>query len=205
MISLVWNLNLKRKVPKVKRFNFVLVALFLIVALAYSANTDRFYQGTVTDPVYETYTQVTYRWVYTVPTVATDQMHSPAIFIGDMNDNDGMVAALVNAASDVNFIYHFSGDGTTWFTAVTPADLDATSSTTVVDTIGTEAGATDNAFRNANWLIIEADYGSAACEATEIVEIQISLRKDKYFIDSSGRMVTCAEVRTKRSLGWTNP
>ena len=196
-----WSLNLKRKVKTVKRFSFLLIILFL-VASVFAANTDRFYQGTVT--IEESFTSVTYKWVYTVPAEATDQMHSPAIFIGDMNDADGMVTTLVDAASDINIVYYF-GTGPSWYTAVTPADLDAISNSTVTDTIGIEVGTTSYAFDMGTWLIIQADGGSAACTAGETVIIVITLRKDKYFIDSSGRMVDCGKVRTRRSYGWTNP
>lgn len=195
-----WSLNLKRKVKTVKRFSFLLIILLLAVSVF--ANVDRFYQGTVT--VEETFTSVTYKWTYVVPTLYTDQMHSPAMFIGDMNDADGMVTTLVDAASDINIVYYF-GTGPSWYTAVTPADLDAISNSTVTDTIGIEVGTTSYAFDMGTWLIIQADGGSAACTAGETVIIVITLRKDKYFIDSSGRMVDCGKVRTRRSYGWTNP
>lgn len=185
-----------------KKLNFIFIVLLLFAVVSFGANTDRFYQGTVTENTVG-FTQPGYTWVVTLVQDSTDQLHSPAIFIGDMNSTDGYVTAITSAASDINVIYHCSADGVTWYTAVTPADFDALSNSTVQDTIGIEEGTDDIAFHIANWLIIEVDGGSSAANLGETVTLTLAFNIDFTLTGQYKPDVT--EVRTKRSTGWTNP
>lgn len=194
-------MNLKRKVRKMK-IKFLVVALLLSFAIAFSANTDRFYQGTVT--VEETYNLVVYTWVYTIPADSTDQMHSPAMFIGDCNGAYGYAGSEVSAASDVNLFWHF-GQGDIWYSRVTPAGLDASTNSAKYDTIGVTTGTDDLSFNMARYLIIEADGGGSTADPGEIVTVSLSFVKVNNFMDSVGRMVEIGRVIKSKPYNWVNP
>lgn len=182
----------------------LMAALLFMVAVSFAANTDRYYQGTVT-PVDIGYTQVGYQWSVTIGADSSDQLHSDAMFIGDCNSADGMVVAIVSAVSDVNVFYHYSIDGVTWFTTVTVSGLDATSSTAKQDTIGYQAGANDIAFSAANWLIVEIDGGSTACNSAEVVTITFAFTKDLSYAKPNGERIVVQSVKTAKPSAWTNP
>lgn len=181
----------------------IFIVLFLLVGSLFAANTDRYYQGTVA--IGETYSSLVYTWTVTLVQDSTDQLHSPAMLIADANDNYGLATCIVSAASDVNVIWHYSSDGVTWYTAVTPAGLDASTNSAKQDTIGYQSGAADYSFAVGRWLIVEIDGGSNAANLGEIVTVQVALRKDKYSIDGNGDMKKLGLVYSSKPARFTNP
>lgn len=173
--------------------------LFLIVVLAafmYSAdvyNRDDGYLNIV-----ENFSSVVVQYDVTLGSDSTGSQHSRPIYIADMNDNDAYVAAVTNAASDVNIIVHYSYNLRTW-TSVTKNNLDAVSTTTLFDTLG-DGATNDFQFHRANWLVIEAD-GQAGANQTDIIYITAVFKKDVAGYTSSG--VPIKVVR--KGTATTNP
>lgn len=176
---------------------FKKISLFLLVftLIAFAANTDRYYQGSVTKA--ETETEVIYTWTVTIGADSSDQLHSQPLEISDCN-NAGFIRAVVNAVSDVNVYYHF-GLGKTWFTTVTATNLDATSSTAKYDPLTTTAS-----FRCAQYVVFEIDGGSTAANAGEVVTLTAVFVKDEYYL-KNGQAVDVGKIVTNRPSGWTNP
>jgi hypothetical protein len=142
--------------------NKLLTSLFvalLIVTSAFSA--DVYNAGTVTKQ--ESATQVTYTWVVTfndVTTDSTDNVHSPAIFIADCNDVDGVwFSKSANSAVDADGFLHFSSDNSNWVIGTTDADLNDAFNTTTgeTDTVGIAEGANQLFFHQSHQMVIELD------------------------------------------------
>ena len=176
-----------------KRFLFLVVILLVSLSVTgYSA--DLFNQGTIVNLAtesdgdlstysnvsgyYETETSVTYLFKATWVD-SSDHYHSKPFFIGDCNNADAYVRAIVSAASDVNPIYHFSYDNRNTWTVVTPATLDALSSTAVGDTLGMEAGTNDlTGFHTGVWMVVELADGSTALNDGEVCTWVATFTKD---------------------------
>jgi len=160
-----------------KRF-FILIFLMLMVTLGWSA--DYYNVGTVT--VYETYTQIIYKWAFTFADAlydSTDSIHSPSLLIGDANDADGYIVCKASAASDVNLLYHTSMDNNTWLLHTADGDVDAASSTAKFDTLGIYNGTNDIKYHANKFLVIEADGQTGASNDNGVTwVVTVSVTKD---------------------------
>ena len=182
----------------------LIAILFLILFTNFLWAGDNYFQGTVT--IYEGYSYVAYKWV--TPAVMTDSTgsyHSPPLYIGDCNDEDGYVSADASdglVTEDKKFYYHFSSDLATW-TTVTVADLDQLITTQINDTIGIEIGVNNIPFHNSLWLVIECD-GQTGNPDDSYAWIVLHLKKDFDAIRADGQFVEVGTYR--RSVqGVTNP
>ena len=189
--------------------------LIIIFSVGLLYGGDLFNQGTRIDlttkalsgydnasAYYETASTVTYIFKATWAD-SSDHYHSKPFFIGDCNDADAYVSAIVSAASDVNPIYHFSYDNCNTWVAITPADLDALSSTAVVDTMGHEAGVNEiSGFHRGMWLVVELADGSTALEDDEICIWTASFKKDADNLLPNGDYKRIAFIRM---VSETNP
>jgi len=135
---------------------FILIFLMLMLTMGWSA--DYYNVGTVT--VYETYTQIVYKWAFTFTDAlydSTDSIHSPALLIGDCNDADGYVYTKASAASNVDLLLHTSMDNSVWNLHTADNEQDDLSSTAVFDTIGIYNATNDIAFHSMKFLVLEMD------------------------------------------------
>ena len=185
---------------KFTSYLLTVVILLLGIAVSNSLAGDKYYTGTTTHK--ESFTQVWYQWVSPANTDSTGSAHSPAFFIGDCNDEDEYCEALANAAADFNILYHFSMDGVTW-TAVTPADFDALSNTSVQDTLGIEVGTNELNFHLARWMIIEC-YGQAGTNPTDYITYNMTLTKD-LDLQHNAQPVWVGSVKKRRTGSFVNP
>ena len=176
-----------------KKLIFVFILAFAVGLFA--ADTDRYYQGTVTKT--ETATTVEYKWVVTIGADSSDQLHSPPLRIVDSN-NAGFIRAVVSAASDVNVYYHY-GYGNNWIATVTATNLDATSSTAKYDPLTTAYS-----FRCAEWVVLEIDGGGITCNAGEVVTIIATYVKDELFLQN-GQPDNVGMVKNSNDSDWVNP
>jgi len=195
---------------------FVLMAVVILSYNPYAANTDNYNRGTIVDlsrvstlsayanavGYYEKADQVQYTVKFTVTDDSSDQQHSKPFFIGDCNAVDGYVTAIVSAASNANIIYHFSYDNCNTWTIVTPATLDALSSTAVVDTVGIEATVNDlTGFHTGTWMVVEVEGGGTTFNEDETVILNFSFTKDGTY--KTGDAII--PVQRVRNTSNTNP
>ena len=187
-----------------KKFVFVLAILALALFGPVTA-ADHYNAGTIT--TYESHTSVTYVWALTVPAGGDSigSWHSRPMYIADCNAVDGYAYAIGTAGAgteDVNILYHFSYDNrTTWYGAVTPADLDAVGGTAKHDTIGINSGVNTHAFHNGRWLVVEYD-GQTGNESNRAFKYVVTMTKDLEVSDSSGGYIELGRYATKNN---TNP
>lgn len=174
---------------------FLLVA---VLALALNVQAADFYnKGTVT--MIESETQVTYKWVFEFDdftTDSTDNIHSPALFIADCNDVDGVwFSKGENAAIDVDFFLHYSADNSNWVVGTTDADInDAAGTTASQDTVGQAENANALYFHQGHLLVIEADgQNTNDLENGYDITVIVSFTKD-------GTYVMNPEFRVSRYL-----
>lgn len=125
---------------------------------------------------------VTLKVTFPATTDSTDSQHTYPIFIGNINDNDGYVKVIANAASDYNVIFHFSNDLTTW-QAITASSIDAISNTAEYDTLGS---ATLYGFHKYSWMVIEGD-GQAGVNITDILYLEAHFLADVKQPTASGQ------------------
>lgn len=196
---------------------FIVVLALLVSAFAIPLGADDvFNRGQVVDlttdnadiddydncvAYYETATTLTYifkaTWVD-----SSNHLHSKPFFIGGCNDNDAYVRAVVNAASDVNVVYHYSYDNRQTWVSETPADLDATSNTAKGDTIGiVDLVDSPETFHSGVWMIVEFQDGSTNLNDDEYCTWVASFRKDVSPLDPH-RWLRIAQVANG---SYTNP
>jgi hypothetical protein len=186
-----------------KLFFALVISVLVLVGQAFSA--DHYNAGTIT--IYESHTSITYVWKMTVPDGgdSTGSWHSRPMYIADCNDVDGYVYAIGTGTAgteDANVIYHFSYDNrTTWYGAVTPADLDAVGATAKYDTIGVNSGVNTHEFHNGRWLVVEYD-GQTSNESNRLFTFVMTLTKDLTVSDNAGGYVELGKYATKNE---TNP
>ena len=116
-------------------------------------------------------------------TDSTGSQHSYPIFIGNVNDNDGFVKAITNAAADFNILYHFSNDLTRWLGAAA-SELDAVSTTAKYDTLGASTHSIN--FHKFSWMVVECD-GQAGTNSTDILYWEAHLRADVAYPSEGGQ------------------
>jgi hypothetical protein len=163
---------------------FIVLALVIIPALVIAGDTFNVAVGGTTGKTNECTSELL---IYFYPSMAADSVgsfHSKPMFIGDLNDADAYVTALVNAASDMNIIFHYSNDRTTWL-GTTATGLDLCTNAVRYDTlgIGDQAG-----FHKWQWLVIEVD-GQAGCNTTDLIKLGIQFRKDGTYVDQFGKFI----------------
>lgn len=173
---------------------FIVLLLLMAIPL-FAANTDRFYQGTVT--VTETASKVVYKWVVTIVD-SSDQYHSPPLFIGDCNYSM-KASAIVSAASDINVYYNF-GTGKIWWARVTASNLDTVSSSYKYDTQTVSL----YSMSRANYVVLEIDGGGTAANTGEVVTIEASFLKN-YFYTQGDDFRRIGRVVRQNVSGWVNP
>jgi opacity protein-like surface antigen len=180
----------------------------IVVALALLGTVqaaDHYNAGTIV--IYESHTSIVYKWTMTVPAGgdSTGSWHSRPMFIADGNAVDGYVMAVGTGTAgteDANILYHFGYDNrTTWYSAVTPADLDAVGATALHDTIGINSGTNTHEFHNGRWLVVEYD-GQTGNESNRLFTFVMHLTKDATVTDNAGGYVKLGRYATKSE---TNP
>jgi len=200
-----------------KRNLFVLLAVMLMFSFASADvfNVGKIYKTWAGDriptladipdtnyvAVFEDYTTVVYKFVVYFDGSDTENYHTPPLYIGDCNAVDGYTYGIMDAAGDVNIIYHFSADDRNNWETTTPAGHDAQSNTAKTDTIGIEAGTNDIKFHNARWLVIEAD-GQASNDG-DVLTFIVKLTKDLSILnDANGSPFYVSDIVRKSN---TNP
>jgi len=193
-----------------------LILMMLLSVFAFSANTDNYNRGAIVDlsrvstlsaydnanGYYLKGDQVQYTFKATCTDDSSDQQHSKPFFIGDCNAVDGYVSGVTSAAANVNVFYHFSYDNCNTWTTVTPANLDALSSSAVVDTVGVEAGANDiTGFHTGTWMVVEIEGGGTTWNEDETVILNFSFTKDGTY--TTGSAIT--PTQRIRNTSNTNP
>ena len=136
-----------------------IIFLILLLGLVFSTIAQDLYnKGTVTKKA-EGYTYVLYKWEVTIPSgaTATDNYHSPAIFIGDANVDDGTIQVKASQAANANLVYHYSNDNENWVTVGPDNNLKNLTNTFVTDTLGMINGSNDLNFHNSTYIVLELD------------------------------------------------
>jgi len=178
--------------------NKLLTSLFVALMLVTSVfSADIYNAGTVTK--YESATQVTYKWVVTfndVTSDSTDNVHSPSLFIADLNDVDGVwLSKSENAGVDADGFLHFSSDNTNWVVGTTDADLNDAFNTTTgeTDTVGIAEGDNQLFFHQGAQMVIELDgQNTNDLENEYEITVIVSFTKD-------GTKVTNPDIQIGRS------
>lgn len=139
---------------------------------------------------------IVYIWRFTYID-STDAVHSPPLFMGGANIQNGRITAKQSATGDANIIMHYAADDRNTWEIITPASLDATSSTLKSDTLGHNAGSDDLIFHAARWMIVESVGGSSTNQDGNIMTIVISLPKLYPTLNANGTISRSAAVSKK--------
>lgn len=113
---------------------------------------------------------------------STGSQHTYPIFIGSINDSDGYLKVITNATADINPVFHFSNDLTTW-KSVTASNIDAVSNTAEYDTLG---GVVLVDFHKFSWMVIESD-AQAGTNTTDILYLEANFQADVKQPTASGQ------------------
>ena len=165
---------------KIKSYFGLAVILLVILSGLFLISGDTYNVAPTTTN--ESYSELLFVFYPSMAADSTGSFHSQPLFIGDLNDNDARIVALGNATTDLNVIFHYSLDRTTW-QSVTATGLDACSNTAKYDTLG---NGEQIVFHSYQWLIVEND-GQAGANTTDKVKVSIQFRKDGTYIDQYGK------------------
>jgi hypothetical protein len=158
----------------IRKILMTIVMVALLAGVVQSA--DNYYNGTVT--VDNSYEKVTIKWVSSVfGADSIANLHSPPIYIGDINLVDGWITGVTvdkDDTEDVDVFLHV-GDKVDW-TTITSGLVQLTGSTAQQDTIGITNGVNDLAYHANGWIVIEAD-GLAGNDTETYVTITLTLPK----------------------------
>ena len=196
-----------------KKLIFIALALILFSGIGFAASADIFNNGTIVNGdrqgtpssgdfvcYFETATHVTYFWQFTFVD-SSDNYHSRPLYIGHANKEDGYISFIQSTTGDANPILHYSNDDRTKWVDVTPADLNAVSSTMIADTLGANGG-NDLAFHAARWLVVECASGGATNQDDNVMYVTVRLRKTTPTAMYNDQFVKFARVA---STSKTNP
>jgi len=164
----------------------ILILILILPLLVFAA--DHYNAGTVT--VVDGYTYTLYKVSVTIPSGgdSTGSWHTPALFIGEMNADDGYIDVVCSATADVNVLYHYSNDKTNWVVQTADSDVDAVSSTVKADTLGSVNGSNDFYFHNNQYLVIEFDGQSGSASGITITA-NVRLKKNNALVTGNGQPI----------------
>ena len=167
-----------------------LIVLFIIltasIALAGDIhNNGRVYNGNINGTpasgdfiaYFEDYSHITYVYEFTFVD-SSDAYHCKPIYIGNANASDGYIYAIQSATGDANILLHYSADDRNTWETITPADLDAVSSTAKTDTLGYNEAANDLVFHSARWLVVECIGGGTSNADDNVMTVVVRLNKE---------------------------
>ena len=191
-----------------KKLVFMALTLILFNGLTFAASADIYNNGRIVNgdrqgtpasgdfvAFFEDPTTVTYFWQFTFVD-SSDNYHSRPLYIGDCNTSDGYISAIQSTTGDANIVLHYSNDDRTKWIAVTPADLDAVSSTMKGDTLGYNEGGNDLVFHSSRWLVVEAASGSSTNADDNVMYITVRLIKTTPTAMYNDQFVRFAKIAT---------